>query len=119
MAQTSSGHVFTLTTETVNVPLVVTSEALADFRDSGLSAMNECLAQISARESSSDATPPSNADLVADMLLEGLEADNTRKLILCALWMAHHHPDVRGLVRHGNRSYFVRDTAENREKAVS
>ena len=99
-------NVFTLTTETAEIPLVVTTEALADFREHGLDAMNEVLASMTARHGCGDA-PHTRRTLVAEMMLEGLDNDNTRKLILCALWLVHHFPDMTGLVSRGGAVRFL------------
>lgn len=101
-------HVFTLHTETVDIPLVVTPQALADFREHGLDAMNECLYHMGTRASGADRAAPRPEDMVAGMFLDGLATDNTRKLFLCALWMAHNRPDVTGLVSDGDSAQFVR-----------
>lgn len=108
-------HIFTLTTETVDIPLIVTTDALADFQEHGLGAMNEILDHMAARKGSAGGNRDQEVrkHLVADMMLSGLTNDNTRKLILCALWLAYHFPEITGLVSQYGTTRFVAGTAVN------
>lgn len=101
---TFAQRTFTLSTETTDLPLVVTEDALEDFRAQGLDAMDECLERMSSR------VVPANADpsaLVGQMMLDGVATGNTRKLILCALWLAHHVPEATGLTSNGPKFHYV------------
>jgi len=100
---------FLLSTETTDLPLVVTAPALDDFRQQGLEAMDGCIHTLCQRLVPAKA-PDQNAqpiEIVGQMMLDGLATGNTRKLVLCALWMAHHHPDATGLVCNGEKFHFV------------
>lgn len=116
MAHQDTSRTFTLKTEASVVPLHVTPEALSEFREQGLGAMNECLAHMAEKKASSNGAPRPAQDMVAEMMIDGLATDNTRKMILCALWMAHHHPNVSGVVYYGAKPYFV---AEGENGATS
>lgn len=102
---------FTINTKTAQQPLVVTDDALEDFRAQGLAAMNACLERIRARlhPDVSGNAPPSHQRLVGEMMIDGYTSGNTRKMILCALWMAHTHPDVNGLISNGVEVRFLRE----------
>lgn len=107
---------FTLKTDTIELPLLVTDIALSDFRSQGLDAMNECLVRIiSGMTPANAALPPLPAektraqDIVGQMMLDGVATGNTRKVIICALWLAHDLPHAIGLVSDGNKFHYVYD----------
>lgn len=95
---------FILKTDAVELPLVVTAVALSDFREQGLNAMNECLTRISDRTASDKLT---HKDIVGQMMLDGVADGNTRKVILCALWLAHALPQAEGLVSSDRKFHYV------------
>ncbi len=104
---------FTLSTDTTDIPLIVTQNALDDFRDGGLEAMDKYLLNICERFLPVNIPHKhvSQLGLVGQMMLEALSTDNSRKLMLCALWIAHHYPNVLGLVSSGDTFHFI--TREN------
>ena len=111
-------HTFTINTKTAEQPLIVTEIALEDFRAQGLSAMDECLERIGS-QSNPHQIPvgrdlPARETLVGQLMLDGFATGNTRKMILCALWMAHNHPDVTGLVSTGPEFEFIYADATDR-----
>lgn len=95
---------FILKTDTVELPLMVTDVALSDFREQGLDAMNECITRISDRTVSDKLT---HQDIVGQMMLDGVATGNPRKVILCALWLAHALPHAEGLISDGGKFHYV------------
>lgn len=104
---------FTLSTETTDIPLIVTKMALDDFRTDGLEDMDEYLFKVYKRLLPLNIPHKhmSQLGLVGQIMLEALSMDNSRKLMLCALWVTHHYPSVLGLVSNGDTFHFV--TEEN------
>ncbi len=114
---------FTLSVDSLNLPLVVTQTALDDFLIQGLGAMDECLSRLSAQATPANdlkgAHHAANAqDLVGQMMLDGVVAGNTRKLILCALWLAHYVPDAIGLTSNSGDFRYVYDGVDDSARAA-
>ena len=109
MASNAQDRTFTLSTETTELPLIVTQRALDDFCINGLEAMDECL--ITSSERMVPANDPQKRinplDMVGRMMLDGAATGNTSKVVLCALWLTHHYPKFTGLMSNGNRFHFI------------
>jgi len=106
---TTQDRTFVLTTDTVELPLVVTMRALDDFREQGLASMDECLDRLTMHMSPANTseTPSNTQHTVGQMMLDGMATGNTRKVILCALWLAHYHPQATALISNGEKFHFV------------
>jgi len=103
-------RIFTMSLDGAVVPLALTRKALQDFELQGLEAMDECLFLLSERITPAN-TPhiyPNPLDLVGQMMVDGANSGDTRKVMLCALWLGHHYPSLSGLVSTGPTHTFVR-----------
>ena len=100
---------FTLFTDTTELPLVVTQMALDDFLEQGLDAMDACLQRIANHmtPANNPEMRPAAQDTVGQMMLDGMATGNTRKVILCALWLAHYVPQATALISSGEKFHFV------------
>lgn len=108
--------IFTVSLNGVEIPLALTRKALQDFELQGLEVMDECLFQLSERLTPANAPHlcPNPLDLVGQMILDGANSGDTRKIMLCALWLGHHYPALSGLIGAGTSHSFVHHTTRHR-----
>jgi len=106
---------FTMALDGVDVPLILTRKALLDFELQGLEVMDECLFKITERLTPANAPHlcPTPLDLMGEMMLDGANTGNIRKVMLCALWLGHHYPSISGLVGTGPSHKFVYHTTSH------
>lgn len=100
---------FTLSSDGTEMPLVITQQALDEFELQGLATMDDCLIQLIERMTPANAPEmcPNPLDLIGQMLMDGIAKGNTRKIMLCALWLGHHYPSVTGMVSSGQTFAFL------------
>lgn len=112
---------FMLTMDSVKLPLVVTQMALDDFEIDGLAAMDDLLARISDRHTPANAPElrPMPLDLVGQMMVDGMSSGNTRKVMVCALWLGHHYPSLNGLVSNAHTFGFTQTDSASKRSAVT
>ncbi len=106
-----SSQTFTVCRDGACTPLVITRNAKNDFENSGLEAMDEVLIALTERLTPANAPGrrPVPLDLVGRMLVDAVKTGNGDKLMLCALWMAHHYPSVTGMECSGPVFSFTRN----------
>ena len=71
--------------------------------------MDACIARIADNMTPVN-TPeqkPAPQDTIGQMMLDGVATGNTRKVILCALWLAHYSPHATALISNGEKFHFV------------
>lgn len=104
---------FALSVDGARIPLVITNQALDDFILQSMPAMDEYLMRMTARLTPANDPDqrPSPLGLIGNMMLDGAKNGNTRKLVLCALWLAHHYPSVSGLTAQGQSYTFEHKAA--------
>ncbi|MCW8915963.1 MAG: hypothetical protein OQK24_08935 [Magnetovibrio sp.] len=96
----------------VNLKFCLTQKSLREFEDQGLFAMDEYLANLSARMTPSntphsDSAPnPTPLNLLGQILLDGFADNNSRKVMLCLLWLGHHYPSINGFNKIDNKFNF-------------
>ncbi len=106
--QETTGRIFTLSLDDADVPLVLTRKAQLEFELQGLEAMDDCLFTLTERLTPANAPDmrPRPLDLVGQIMLDSAHSGDMRKLMLCALWVAHHYPSLSGLTASGAEHTF-------------
>jgi len=107
--QDTGDSIFTLSLNDANVPLVLTRKSQQEFELNGLEVMDDCLMTLTARLTPANEPDlvPQPLDLVGRMMIDSAHTGNMRKLMLCALWVGHHYPSLRGLTASGATHNFV------------
>lgn len=110
-----------LTIDSIKLPLVITQTALDDFERDGLAAMDDYLAHVTERLTPANAPElrPLPLDLVGKMLLDGVRNANTRKMIVCVLWLGHHYASLNGLVCSARTFGFTRTDSPPKHTAAT
>ena len=103
------------------LPLLITKQAFDDFERAGLAAMDETLFRLSERLTPANAPHmrPNPLDLVGQMMLDGFANGHTQKLMVCALWLAHHYRSLEGMNIQGPAFSFTWNDSVSRRPAAT
>ncbi|MBL4613363.1 MAG: hypothetical protein JKY27_00600 [Magnetovibrio sp.] len=118
---TTPNRNFMLTVASTKMPIRITQMALDDFEAQGLAAMDDYLMRMTERLTPANAPElrPNPLDLVGQMMVDGMANGNTRKIMVCTLWLGHHYPCVTGLISNGQTFGFTQTNETQRRAATT